>query len=167
LQVNPHALPLQVGFALATLVEQTLPQVLQLLMSLVVSTHVPPQSVGVDDGQPEMHVLEPASPAPQTGVCPEQASPHAPQLDVVFSCTHAPLQRVYPVLHVMVQALLTHAGWPLATLGHTFPQDPQLVGLLVMSTHEPLHSVDAVDGQPVIHEYVPPEPTQKVVLEQE
>jgi hypothetical protein len=164
LQLKPQVLALQVGFALATLVEQTLPHVLQLLMSLVVSTHVPPQSVGVDVGQPEMHVLVPPSPAPQTGVDPLQATPHAPQLDVLFSCTHAPLHSVYPALHVIVQDLLTQAGWPLVTLGHTFPQDPQLVGLLVISTHEPLHRVGAVDGQPLTHEYELFEPAHTGVL---
>lgn len=53
LHVNVHALEAHVGEALATVVEQAAPQVLQLLASLVRSTHVVPQRVGVAAGQPE------------------------------------------------------------------------------------------------------------------
>jgi hypothetical protein len=111
LQVKPHVLPLQVGLAFATVVEQTLPHVLQLLRSVAVSTQVPPQRIGVDPEHPDMHAFTPASgPAPHTGVLPEQATPQAPQLVAVLSCTHAPLQSVYPALQVIVHALLTQAG---------------------------------------------------------
>jgi hypothetical protein len=40
----------------------------------------------------------------------------------------------------------------LATLGQTFVQLPQLVGVLVVSTHDPLQFVGAVPGQPFMHE---------------
>jgi hypothetical protein len=154
LHVKPHVLPLHVGLAFATLVEQTLPHVLQLLRSFVVSTHAPPQSVGVAAGQPEMHALTPESGpasglAPQTGVEPEHAIAQPPQLDVVLSCAHAPLQGVYPGLQVTVHALRTQAGCPLATLGQAFPHIPQLAAVLVVSTHEPLQIV-VPDGQPLM-----------------
>jgi hypothetical protein len=94
LQENPQVLLEQVTVALATLVVQTLPHVLQLDVLLVVSTHVPPQSVW-PAGHPEMQVADPPSPpTEQMGVPPVQVVPHAPQLDAVLSCTQAPLQAV-------------------------------------------------------------------------
>jgi hypothetical protein len=95
LQENPQALVEQVGVALATLVVQTFPHVLQSLVLFVVLTHVPPQSVW-PAGHPEMHVAVPPSapPVEQMGVPPEQVVPQAPQLDAVLSCTQAPLQSV-------------------------------------------------------------------------
>jgi hypothetical protein len=93
LHENPQVLEVQVTVAFATPVVQTLPHVLQLDVLDVVSTHVPPQSVGVGLLHPEIHVaVEPL--VEQMGVPPEQVVPQAPQLDAVLSCTQAPLQRV-------------------------------------------------------------------------
>jgi hypothetical protein len=112
---KPHALLTHVAAALATLVEQALPQLLQLLTSLVVSTQLPLHVVGAADGQPETH--EYAVPDPtHTGALPVHALPHFPQLAAVVSCTQAPLQGVYPVSQANVHALLTHTAWELATL---------------------------------------------------
>jgi len=59
---------------------------------------------------------------------------------------------VYPVLHVKVHALATHAAVALAMpVAHAFVQVPQLPVLLVVSTHVPLHSVGVADGQPETH----------------
>ena len=56
--------------------------------------------------------------------------------------THAPLQRVYPLLHVKVHALPTHAGAASATLvEHALPHMPQLPRLVAVSTHAPLQRV--------------------------
>src|SRR5580692_8484195 len=93
LQANPHVLLEQVTVAFATLVVQTLPHVLQLVVLVVVSTHVAPQSA-CRDARPEMHVVVPPSATEQMGAPPEQVAPQAPQLDAVSSCTQAPLQSV-------------------------------------------------------------------------
>jgi hypothetical protein len=87
LQENPQALLLQYAVALATLVVQTLPHVLQSDVSLVVFTQVPPQSVW-PVAHPEMHVAVPPSAPPvveQMGVPPVQVLPQAPQFDAVLS----------------------------------------------------------------------------------
>jgi len=55
LQVKVHALPAHAAVALAMPVEHAFVHEPQLLTLLVVSTHVPPQSVGVAAGQPETH----------------------------------------------------------------------------------------------------------------
>jgi hypothetical protein len=150
-----HALLTHAGWALATLVEQAFPHVLQLLTLLVVSTHVLPQSVGVDPGQPETQV-DPE----QTGVPPLHAWVHMPQLFLsVAMLTHAPLQRVYPALHVKVHDPLTHAAWAFATLvEQTFPHVLQSFKLLFVSTHVPPQSAGVAPEQPEMHKYVPPEP---------
>jgi hypothetical protein len=41
---------------------------------------------------------------------------------------------------------------------------PQLFTSLCVSVHAPEHRVDADDGQPLTHEYVPPDPAQTGVL---
>jgi NAD(P)H-dependent FMN reductase len=53
LHENEHALATHVGCACAIVVEHALPQVLQSLALLVVSTQVPLHSVGSTPGQPE------------------------------------------------------------------------------------------------------------------
>jgi hypothetical protein len=76
--------------------------------------------------------------------------PQPPQLLLsVSSFTHAPLQSVYPLLHMKLQALLAHVAVALAIpVEHAVPQAPQLLGLLVASTHTPLQSVGVATGQP-------------------
>jgi hypothetical protein len=114
---------------------------------LVVSTHVPLQSVGVAAGQPDTHVE-----FLHSGVLPPHAcaDPHPPQLLLSsVKLTQAPLQSVYPLLHVKVHALLTHLAVALATpVEHAFPQVPQSLALLVASTHVPPQSVGVAAGQP-------------------
>jgi hypothetical protein len=160
LHVKVHALFTHAAWALATLVEQTFPQVLQSFRLLVVSTQVPPQSAGVEPEQPEVHEAPPASPpeAEQTGVPPVHALPQLPQLVAVVSFTQAPLHIVYPALHAVVQALLTQTACALATLVlHAVPHVLQLFVSLVVSTHEPLHSMGVAGGQFERHENVLPE----------
>ncbi len=111
LQVKPHVLPLHEGVAFATLVVQGWLQPPQLFTLVVVSTHVV-QSVGVAAGQPDTHVE-----LTHAGVPPLHAVPHAPQLFLSdVRSTHAPLQGVYPALHVKPQVPPLHDGVALATL---------------------------------------------------
>lgn len=122
------------------------------------STQVPPQLVGVADGQTEAHEYEVPAPT-HAGVLPVQALPQAPQLSAVVSWTQAPLQAAYPVSQANVHALLTQTAWALATLvEHPLPQAPQLVASLVASMQPPLQLVGVADGHPDAHEYAPPEP---------
>jgi hypothetical protein len=161
--VNPHALPEQLAVALATRVEQALPHVLQFLASVVVSTQVPLQTEGVDDGHPEAHayVLPEAT---QAGVEPLHAWPQAPQLAVVVSATQAPPHAVVPALQVKVQALFTHTACaPVTVVVHACPHEPQLFASLVSSTQLPLQFVDADDGHPAAQAYAPPEAAQTAV----
>jgi len=79
--------------------------------------------------------------------------------------THAPLQGLYPLLHVEVHALLTQAAVALATwLVHAWPQVWQSTMLVVVSTQLPLQSVGVAAGQPEAHEYEVPDPTHAGVL---
>ena len=89
--------------------------------------------------------------------------PQPPQLlTSVSKSMHAPLQRVYPVLHVKLHALVMHAALALAILVEQgLLHMPQLATLLVVSTHVPLQSVGVPAGQPethieLLHTGVPP-----------
>jgi hypothetical protein len=81
--------------ALATAVVHAWAQLPQLAASLVVSTQLPPQSVGAAEGQPDTQAYEPPVPA-QTGFPASalHATPHTPQLSEVEYWTHSPLQRL-------------------------------------------------------------------------
>jgi hypothetical protein len=131
-------------------VEHALPQVPQSDTLLVVSTQVPLQRDGVADGQPETHV-DPA----HTGVPPLHAcvDPHPPQLLAsLVKFTHAPLQRVYPLLHVKPHALFAQTAVALATaVVHAWPHVLQLLTSLVVSTQVPLQRLGATAGQPDAH----------------
>jgi hypothetical protein len=110
-----------------------------------VLTQVPPQRVGVDDGQEQAPPLQVSPPVHA------YAEPQPPQsLLSVCSLTQVPLHALKPLLHVKVQALLEHAGDALATpVEHAVAQAPQWLGLLVVSTQVlPLQSVGVVEGQP-------------------
>jgi hypothetical protein len=99
----------------------------QAVAVLVVSTHVPLQLVVVPE-QDAAHAYVPPGPA-QTGVPASalQRCPHAPQLVTVVSETHAPPQKLYPLLHVKLHALETQAAVALATMVvHRVPHRPQL-----------------------------------------
>ncbi len=90
LHVNVHVLPLHSGVAFATPVVHGCAHPPQSLTLLVVSTHTPPQSVGVAAGQPETHMEFWHAGVPPLHV---YAAPQPPQslLSLVKS-THAPLQ---------------------------------------------------------------------------
>ncbi len=106
-----------------------------------------------------VNMVEPAAQAPAvhdplTHVDPAvQGVPQPPQLLLsVCSLTQAPLQSMYPLLHVNVHALLTHRAVALATLvEHAFPHEPQSLALLVASTHVPPQSFGVATGQPETH----------------
>jgi hypothetical protein len=51
-------------------------------------------------------------------------------------------------LQVKPHLPFVHAGWPLAGGGQALPHIEQFFASLVVSEHEPLHSVGAVAGQP-------------------
>src|SRR5580700_10087246 len=97
LQVKPHLLLAQVGWASDTVVEHPRPHPLQSLALLVVSTQVPLHSVGVAVGQPVTHV-----PAAQTGSLVVHALLHEPHMaGVVMSASQPssgfPSQSAQPV----------------------------------------------------------------------
>jgi len=150
LQTKVHALPAHVAVALAMLVEHGFVHMPQLLALLVVSTHVPLQSVGVAAGQPETHAE-----LSHTGVPPLHAwpAPQPPQSALSLEkSTHAPLQSVYPLLQVTAHALATHAAVPWVTpVEHPWPHVPQLPTSLVVSTHVPLQRVGVLPGHPDAH----------------
>ncbi len=162
---RPHTPPLQVGCALATPVLHTFAQLPQFWGSLCLSTHAAPQSTW-DPGQLATHVAgEPPSAEAQTGVPASalQPFPQPPQLLLVFSGTHAPLQTAYPWSHAMVHALLTHTGSAWGTeVVHAVQAAtpvPHAVAVLVGSTQEPLHKI-VVPGQLAAHAYVAPAAAQ-------
>jgi hypothetical protein len=163
LHAKVQALALHSAVALATLVEHPVEHVPQWLALLVVSVQVPLHSVGVAVGQPELHVA-----FEQTGVLPLQAcpDPQPPQLWLsVEKNTHAPLQRLYPLAHAKVHALLTHAGAALATsVEHALPHVLQLLASLVRFVQVPLQIVGVADVQPEAHAYELPEATHAGVF---
>ena len=94
---------------------------------------------------------------------PWQATPHPPQLSSsVCASTHvvasagAAGHAVRPAAQSTVQPAGTHAAvpvpLPLVGSEQTFPHAPQLLALEVVSTHEPLHRVGVLAGQPLTHE---------------
>ena len=84
---------------------------------------------------------------------PVHGLPQPPQLLLsLVSSTHAAPQGEYPELHATLHALATHVACAWATLVvQTLPHVLQLPALLVVSTHEPLHSVGVPAGQPDAH----------------
>ena len=123
---------------------QTVPQAPQLLLLIVVSTQMPLQSVS-----PAGHLHWPAwhvSP-------PVQALPHLPQSRrLACRLTHEAPHAVSDA-SVHVQAPVVQV-W---VAPQRFPQVPQLVLLVDVSTHVPLHLVSA-SGQPATH--MPPVQTK-------
>ena len=149
MQENPQRPAEQTATALVTEVVQGEPHPPQLATSVWVSTQPLLQGVSVP-AQPEEHV---GGPPPceeeQTGVPEPQDTLHEPQWAAVLSCTHAPLQSVYPALHATVHALLTHAGWPLGTAVHAVQDEPQAAAVLVVSTQAWPQGVGALAGHVV------------------
>jgi hypothetical protein len=99
------------------------------------------------------HAPPPHDVAPLTCGRPVQLVPQAPQLAVsLCSSTHAPLQSVYPVLHVNSHAPAVHAACAWATaVAHALPHAPQLLALLVVLTHVVPQSVGVAAGHPDAH----------------
>jgi hypothetical protein len=145
---------------LTTVVLHVFPHAPQLLKSPIVSAHVVGFAVGhaVSPGL-QLSVQMPAAhagcPAPLVG--PAQVLPHPPQLaGSCCSSTHAVGaavgQPVKPVLHVKLHLLATHVGCEFPTmLEQTLLHPLQSLGLLVVSTHAPLHEVGVAAAQPVEH----------------
>jgi hypothetical protein len=146
-QANPHSPLAHAGWALATVVEQTLPQVSQSFTLLVASTQVPPQSVDAVGGQLAAQAYETPSALAHTGVAPVHALPQLPQSVAVVNGTHAAPQRLKPLLQENAHAPAVHADWALGTaVLQTLPQLPQLRGL-DGSTQLPAHAM-----RPLEHE---------------
>jgi hypothetical protein len=86
---NVHALLTQVGDALATLVEQALPHVMQFSSSLVRSTQLELHTVGVAAGHVPVHPKAPLSgSAAQSDASPPHVLPQAPQLVACEGSSH-------------------------------------------------------------------------------
>jgi hypothetical protein len=79
--------------------------------------------------------------------------PQPPQLFLsLVKSTHAPLQRLKPLLHAIEQAPDAHAGWALDTLVvQVPPQWPQFFGSVDVSTHAPPQREGVGAGQPDAH----------------
>jgi hypothetical protein len=101
----------------------------------------------------KVHEPAPHVAVPLTCGRPLQLAPHSPQLFAfVCSSTHAPLQSVYPVLHVNPHAPAVHAACAWATaVAHALPHAPQLLALLVVLTHVVPQSVGVAAGHPDAH----------------
>jgi hypothetical protein len=167
LQVQPQALPLQLGDEFGGPDDgHTLPHPLQLFGSFVSLTHAASVLQYVS---PALHDT-PHTPATHWGVpfvAPGHLVPQPLQLfGSVCSLTHAPLQSVNPPLQAVPHALLTHVGWEFAPpAGHALPHPSQLAGSSVVLTHVvPLHSVGVLPEHPLaqvvpLHVGVLPEQT--------
>lgn len=81
---------------------------------------------------------------PPVGAAAAQLAQDAPHA-LSSLATQAPPQTWFGAAHW--QELLTQCS----PLGHCMPQVAQLWSSLVTSTHEPLHSMGAVEGHPVVH----------------
>lgn len=114
LHANVHELATHSAVAFPTLVVHAVPHVPQLVTLVVVSTQVPLHMTS-DPGHPETHVELAQTVPPLSAV---HTFPQAEQLLLsVARFTHAPLQRVKPLLQVNVQLPPEHAGVALATPG--------------------------------------------------
>jgi hypothetical protein len=89
---------------LATPLGQAAPHVMQFFGSLVVSTHVPPQSVGALGGQVATHEYAPLT-AAHTGAVAPHTLPQLPQLETLVPSTQPPSQEIRP---------LPQPPWPVA-----------------------------------------------------
>jgi hypothetical protein len=139
-----HALDLHVFPA-----PQTVPQVLQLLGSEVVSTHAVPHSFDVGAVQLMVHEvpLHAATPLPAVG--PGHAEPQTPPLPQPLAGLGAwqvPPQSSIPLGHL--HSLL----WQVVPPEHAVVQLPQYSEFVVVSTQLPLQSVGVDPRQPVTQE---------------
>jgi hypothetical protein len=98
----------------------------------------------VPESAAEVTVQDTQTPAEQTGVGPEQAWPHMPQLLLaVFVSTSQPSetgspQFAHPLLHeAMVHCPAPHPAVPCGML-HTWAHEPQLFGSVLPSVWQPM-----------------------------
>jgi len=145
LHVKEHLLFAHVGCAFCTSFGQESPQPLQSLALLVVSTHVPLQSVGVAVGQPETQV-----PPEQTGSFVGHALVHEPQVAGLVMSVSQPSSGfeshwAQPAAHA--EAGKTHCPVDVSqvvvpeTCGRFVQSWPQVPQLWTSSgTHDPLHA---------------------------
>jgi hypothetical protein len=139
-----HAPEMHAGLPLATTEGHRTPQWSQLFGSVIVSTHVPEQSV-VPDGQ---LLMQP--PLTQAAFAPVHAwaAPHPPQLFLsVIVSTHdvppsPPVHEVKPVLQATPQVLAEQVEWALSwVVEHAWLQLPQFPGSVRVSMQPPPQSV--------------------------
>ena len=150
-----HVLPVHVAWAWATVVVHTLPQVLQSLALLVVSTQDPEHRVGVPEGHPDAHWYV-APEAVHTGVVPLHPLPQLPQFEVVAMFVSQPrsglpLQCIQPVAHAdggKEQAPPTaHVTAPL-TCGRFVQSWPQAPQFFVSFATQPPSQTRSPEGHP-------------------
>ncbi len=112
------------------MVSHTVPQLPQLLESLVTSTQVPLHAI-CGDAQTGLHL-----PVMHWGVLFGHALPHSPQLfQSIRIAVHLPLQLIVPAGHWHLPAVQT---WVAA---QTVPQAPQLTELVCRLVQAPLQIV--------------------------
>ena len=93
-----------------------------------------------DAAHPDSHAPVAAE---HTGVAPEHALPHRPQLAVAVSDASHPLdaspsQSAYPVAQVNPHAPAAHVAVAFGASGHARPHAPQLAALVAVLVSHPL-----------------------------
>jgi hypothetical protein len=77
-----------------------------------------------------------------------------PQLATLFGL-HVPPQALYPSLHATPHVAAEHAATPFGVAGHALAHEPQCIGSVVTSTHEPLQAVSPFPQEvahvPLVH----------------
>jgi hypothetical protein len=116
---------------------QTFPHVPQLFLSLAVFAQTPWTAQAVRPPlQVKLHEpLHAAVPFVGTG----HTLHVAPHFVVSSSAAHSAPHAWKFVLHVKSHVLLVHVASPFKGVGHLFPHEPQLLGLLAVTTHWSLH----------------------------
>jgi len=122
-----------------------------------VSTHVLVQTVGVAAGQPATHEYVPESPPAleHVGLPASHALPQLPQLAAFVKSTQPPSHALVPPVHVNAHPPSEQAGTAWAIPVHAWPQAPQLLGSVALSTHTFAHWVTALAGQVATHAWLP------------
>jgi len=173
-QVRPQRPAAQVGRALAS-AGHTLPHAPHSVTSDWRSTHDIPQRVWAA-AQPDTQTF-PVGAAPHTGVAPEHARPQAPQLPTASSAASQPLiaslsQSAKPGWQVIPQRPPAQLPAALARAGHAAPQAPQLAGLVLPLTSQPLLASmsqsrkpgsHAVAQRAIAHDALAPGPARQAV----
>jgi hypothetical protein len=113
----------------------------------VLSAHALPHTwKPFEHEMPQLRPSHVAMPVPDVGGGQaEQLLPHV--IGDVLSA-HAFPQAWKPLLHENPHMLFAQLGCPLFTIGHWLPHVMQFCAFVEVSTHEPLHSVGKLFGQP-------------------